>query len=229
MDTGLFRFVPKDEPKTPPRPSTPLSTFPLGNTRQSKTAKPCLVNQTKPSAFRHERRWCEASTTHSHACEQTSRARLRRHFPNLMRYPSYAQRTSTTLPSCGKLQFLKTQKQGEATPRFVHARTTAATTSTGRFTTTRLINPPCHRRRTRTQLTPESNTTDSHHAPERTTTPTGFIFLSSASYAHRSLPNTGLMSSFAHRQPPGVSTPFRRIELDLRLLYCLSLTSLLLS
>ena len=120
MDTGLFRFVPIDEPKTPPRPSTPLSTFPLGNTRQSKTAKPCLVNQTKPSAFRHERRWCEASTTHSHACEQTSRARLRRHFPNLMRYPSYAQRTSTTLPSCGKLQFLKTQKQREATPRFLH-------------------------------------------------------------------------------------------------------------
>ena len=163
MDTGLFRVVPKDDPKTPPRPSTPLSTFPLGNTRQSKTAKPCLVNQTKPSAFRHERRWCEASTTHSHACEQTSRARLRRHFPNLMRYPSYAQRTSTTLPSCGKLQFLKTQKQTEATPRFLHARTTAATTSTGRFTTTRLINPPCHRRRTRTQHTPESNTADSPH------------------------------------------------------------------
>lgn len=67
--------------------------------------------QTKPSAFRHERRWCEASTTHSHACEQASRARLRRHFSNLMRYPSYAQRTSTTLPSCGKLQFLKTQSQ----------------------------------------------------------------------------------------------------------------------
>ena len=161
MDTGLFRFVPKDEPKTPPRPSTPLSTFPLGNTRQSKTAKPCLVHQTKPSAFRHERRWCEASTTHSHACEQTSRARLRRHFPNLMRYPSYAQRTSTTLPSCGKLQFLKTRKQREATPRFLHARTTTAATSTGRFTTTRLINPPCHRRRTRTQHTPESNTADS--------------------------------------------------------------------
>ena len=67
--------------------------------------------QTKPSAFRHERRRCEASTTHSHACEQVSRARLRRHFSNLMRYPSYAQRTSTTLPSCGKLQFLKTQSQ----------------------------------------------------------------------------------------------------------------------
>lgn len=88
-----------------------------------------------------------------------------------------------------------------------------APTSTGRFTTTRLINPPCLRRRTRTQHTPESNTTDSHHAPERTTTPTGFIFLSSAPYAHRSLPNTGLMSSFAHRQPPGVSTRFERFEL----------------
>jgi hypothetical protein len=95
-----------------------------------------------------------------------------------------------------------------------------APTSTGRFTTTRLINPPCLRRRTRTQHTPESNTTDSHHAPERTTTPTGFIFLSSAPYAHRSLPNTGLMSSFAHRQPPGVSTRFERFELVLR--FCIA-------
>ena len=48
-------------------------------------------------------------------------------------------------------------------------------------------------------------------------TPADFIFLSLAPYAHRSLPNTGLMSSFAHRQPPGVSTRFVRIELDLRL------------
>jgi hypothetical protein len=50
-------------------------------------------------------------------------------------------------------------------------------------------------------------------------TPADFIFLSIAPYAHRSLPNTGLMSSFAHRQPPGVSTRFLRIELDLRLCF----------
>jgi len=48
-------------------------------------------------------------------------------------------------------------------------------------------------------------------------TPADFILLSLAPYAHRFLPNTGLMSSLAHRQPPGVSTRFVRIELDLRL------------
>ena len=90
--------------KTPLRHSTPLSTFSLGNTRQNKDCQTLPVRtQTKPSAFRHERRWCEASTTHSQACEQASRARLRHHFSNLMHYSSYAQRTSTTLPSCGKL------------------------------------------------------------------------------------------------------------------------------
>lgn len=50
-------------------------------------------------------------------------------------------------------------------------------------------------------------------------TPADFIFLSLAPYARRSLPNTGLMSSFAHRQPPGVSTRFLRIERDLRLCF----------
>ena len=96
--------------KTPPRHSTPSSTFSLGNTRQTKAARSYLIHKQEPSAFRHERRWCEASTTHSHACEQASRARLRRHVSTLMRYPSYAQRTSTTLPSCGKPEFLKTQR-----------------------------------------------------------------------------------------------------------------------
>ena len=105
MDTGLFRVSSgrQDNKNTPPSFDSFVNLLP----RQHPSNKDCQTlpvrTQTKPSAFRHERRWCEASTTHSHACEQASRARLRRHFSNLMRYSSYAQRTSTTLPSCGKL------------------------------------------------------------------------------------------------------------------------------
>ena len=116
MDTGLFRVSSgrQDNKNTPPSFDSFVNLLP----RQHPSNKDCQTlpvrTQTKPSAFRHERRWCEASTTHSHACEQASRARLRRHFSNLMRYPSYAQRTSTTLPSCGKLQFLKTQSRQRA-------------------------------------------------------------------------------------------------------------------
>ena len=116
MDTGLFRVSSRkqDNKNTPPSFDSFVNLLP----RQHPSHKDCqtlpVTTQTKPSAFRHERRWCEASTTHSHACEQASRARLRRHFSNLMRYPSYAQRTSTTLPACGKLQFLKTQSRRRA-------------------------------------------------------------------------------------------------------------------
>lgn len=116
MDTGLFRVSSgrQDNKNTPPSFDSFVNLLP----RQHPSNKDCQTlpvrTQTKLSAFRHERRWCEASTTHSQACEQASRARLRHHFSNLMRYSSYAQRTSTTLPSCGKLQFLKTQSRQRA-------------------------------------------------------------------------------------------------------------------
>ena len=111
-------FASRLQDKTTKTPPPSFDSFVNLLPRQHPSHKDCqtlpVTTQTKPSAFRHERRWCEASTTHSHACEQASRARLRRHFSNLMRYPSYAQRTSTTLPACGKLQFLKTQSRRRA-------------------------------------------------------------------------------------------------------------------
>ena len=133
-----------------------------------------------------------------------------------MRYPSYAQRTSTTLPACGKLQFLKTQSRQRAlftrAPPPPRRQDVSPRQAFDQPSVSSQTNP--HATHARKQHLRHTSRAETHDG-----TPADFIFLSIAPYAHRSLPNTGLMSSFAHRQPPGVSTRFLRIELDLRLCF----------
>ena len=83
--------------------------------QHSPSATPVEQRQSRTKVrnpFRHERRLCEASTIRGHAFRRKTVDQPRTPSPSpltLVRYPSYEQRTSTTLPPCGKQNFLKPQ------------------------------------------------------------------------------------------------------------------------